>query len=231
MSDTATNKYELEEYTLGSGHLHFGELTEKPADWESFMVTFFAAQNNLLGRIKGGASVEYTTEKTEDQDDLGYVVIEEIKSEKVILKSGMMTWDGETLAAVCATARVTTDPDTGITTVKIGGLGNRNNKRYVIGFEHYSKKLQVLIVGKNNEGFTFSFEQDKATVIDVQFRAEALDSDGTLVIVRDLRKAKPEALEALQNKSTAESPESNGTDKNTDGGTDDNTSDTDNVGA
>lgn len=226
MNDTATNKYELEEYTLGSGHLHFGELTEKPADWESFMVAFFAAQNNLLGRIKGGASVEYTTEKTEDRDDLGYVVIEEIKSEKVILKSGMMTWDGETLAAVCATARVTTDPDTGITTVKIGGLGNRNNKRYVIGFEHYSKKLQVLIVGKNNEGFTFSFEQDKATVIDVQFRAEALDSEGTLVVVRDLRKAKPEVLEALQNKGTA----ANNTEKNADGGTDDNMSDTSGMG-
>lgn len=226
MNDTATNKYELEEYTLGSGHLHFGELTEKPADWESFMVTFFAAQNNLLGRIKGGASVEYTTEKTEDRDDLGYVVIEEIKSEKVILKSGMMTWDGETLAAVCATARVTTDPDTGITTVKIGGLGNRNNKRYVIGFEHYSKKLQVLIVGKNNEGFTFSFEQDKATVIDVQFRAEALDSEGTLVVVRDLRKAKPEVLEALQNKGTT----ANNTEKNADGGTDDNMSDTSGMG-
>lgn len=226
MNDTATNKYELEEYTLGSGHLHFGELTEKPADWESFMVTFFAAQNNLLGRIKGGASVEYTTEKTEDRDDLGYVVIEEIKSEKVILKSGMMTWDGETLAAVCATARVTTDPDTGITTVKIGGLGNRNNKRYVIGFEHYSKKLQVLIVGKNNEGFTFSFEQDKATVIDVQFRAEALDSEGTLVVVRDLRKAKLEVLEALQNKGTT----ANNTEKNADGGTDDNMSDTSGMG-
>lgn len=226
MSDTATNKYELEEYTLGSGHLHFGELTEKPADWESFMVTFFAAQNNLLGRIKGGASLEYTTEKTEDRDDLGYVVIEEIKSEKVILKSGMMTWDGETLAAVCATARVTTDPDTGITTVKIGGLGNRNNKRYVIGFEHYSKKLQVLIVGKNNEGFTFSFEQDKATVIDVQFRAEALDSEGTLVVVRDLRKAKLEVLEALQNKGTT----ANNTEKNADGGTDDNMSDTSGMG-
>lgn len=226
MNDTATNKYELEEYTLGSGHLHFGELTEKPADWESFMVTFFAAQNNLLGRIKGGASVEYTTEKTEDRDDLGYVVIEEIKSEKVILKSGMMTWDGETLAAVCATARVTTDPDTGITTVKIGGLGNRNNKRYVIGFEHYSKKLQVLIVGKNNEGFTFSFEQDKATVIDIQFRAEALDSEGTLVVVRDLRKAKPEVLEALQNKGTT----ANNTEKNADGGTDDNMSDTSGMG-
>lgn len=226
MSETATNKYELEEYTLGSGHLHFEKLKDKPTDWNSFMENFFASQTNLLGRIKGGASIEYTTEKTEDQDDLGYVVIEEIKSEKVILKSGMMTWNGETLAAICATARVKEDPATGIVTVKIGGLGNRNNDIYVIGFEHYSKKLRVLIIGKNNEGFTFSFEQDKATVIDVQFRAEALDSEGTLIILHDLRKAKPEVLAALLNKDTAASPAKSDTSPNTDSGTDDNTSET-----
>lgn len=226
MSETATNKYELEEYTLGSGHLHFEKLTDKPTDWNSFMENFFASQTNLLGRIKGGASIEYTTEKTEDQDDLGYVVIEEIKSEKVILKSGMMTWNGETLAAICATARVKEDPTTGIVTVKIGGLGNRNNDIYVIGFEHYSKKLRVLIIGKNNEGFTFSFEQDKATVIDVQFRAEVLDSEGTLIILHDLRKAKPEVLAALLNKDTAASPAKSDTSPNTDSGTDDNTSET-----
>lgn len=188
MSDT-TNNYELKEYVLGSGHLHFAELTERPTDWETFIKDFFASQTNLLGRIKGGASVEYTTEKTEDEDDLGYIVIEDVKKEKIILKSGMMTWNGYTLEAICATARVSTNETTNITTVKLGGLGNKNNKVYVIGFEHYSKKLQVLIVGKNNEGFTFSFEQDKATVIDVQFRAEALDDEGTLLIMRDLRKA------------------------------------------
>lgn len=222
MSDTATNKYELDEYVLGSGHLHFEELATRPTDWLSFMKTFFASQTNLLGRIKGGASLEYTTEKTEDQDDLGFVVLEELKSEKVILKSGMMTWNGETLAAICATARVSPPDENGIVTVKIGGLGNRNGKTYVIGFEHYSKKLRVLIIGKNNEGFTFSFDPEKATVIDVQFRAEALDNEGTLVIFQDLRKATAEALAAMNNKNAAESS----TDGKSSGGADDETSGT-----
>lgn len=218
MSDT--NKYELNEYVLGSGHLHFEELTARPTDWLSFMKTFFASQTNLLGRIKGGASLEYTTEKTEDQDDLGYIIIEDVKKEKVILKSGMMTWNGETLAAICATARVSPPDENGIITVKIGGLGNRNNKTYVIGFEHYSKKLRVLIVGKNNEGFTFSFDPEKATVIDVQFRAEALDDEGTLIILQDLRKAAAEALAAPNDNNAAES----GTDGKASGGADDETS-------
>lgn len=205
MSETATNKYELNEYVLGSGHLHFEELTTRPTDWLSFMKTFFASQTNILGRVKGGASLEYTTEKTEDQDDLGYIVIEETKSEKVILKSGMMTWNGETIAAVCATARVSPPDENGIVTVKIGGLGNRNGKTYVIGFEHYSKKLRVLIIGKNNEGFTFSFDPEKATVIDVQFRAEALDNEGTLVIFQDLRNATEPANSAASGTETVDS--------------------------
>lgn len=214
MSDTATNKYELKEYTLGSGHLHVDgisdeELAAAAADWVQFLNDFIQEQSHLLGRIKGGASVEYSTEKTEDQDDLGYVVIEEVTKEKVTLKSGVMTWNGETLATLCTTARVTTDEDTGIVTVKIGGLGNQNNKRYIICFEHHSHLLRVAIIGKNNEGFTFSFEQDKATVIDALFRAEALDSEGTLLILQDFRKATPEVKAVLLGKTPSPAESTN----------------------
>lgn len=174
---------ELKEYTLGSGHLHIEEFTELPTNWDAF----FASTDNLLGRIKGGASFEYTTEKYEDQDDLGYIVIEEITKEKVVMKSGVMTWNGSTLEKICSTARTTTAADGTIIT-KIGGLGNQKNTRWVIGFEHKNKDLRVIIVGKNNEGFTFDFKQDSATVIDVQFRSEASDEEGTLIIIQDLRK-------------------------------------------
>jgi len=174
---------ELKEYTLGSGHLHIEEFTELPKNWDPF----FASTDNLLGRIKGGAAIEYTTDKYEDQDDLGYVVIEEITKEKVVLKSGVMTWNGSTLEKICSTAR-TTVADDGTIITKIGGLGNQKNTRWVIGFEHKNKDLRVIIVGRNNEGFTFDFKQDSATVIDVQFRAEASDEEGTLIILQDLRK-------------------------------------------
>ena len=173
---------ELSQYTLGSGHLHIQEFTTLPTDWNDF----FSSTTNLIGRIKGGASIEYTTEKYEDEDDLGYVVIEDITKEKVILKTGVMTWDGDTLTKLGTTVRSTTGTD-GMVTVKLGGLGNQTNTRWVIGFEHKDKNLRVIIVGRNTEGFTFDFKQDSATVIDCQFRAEASDSEGTLVIMQDLR--------------------------------------------
>ena len=193
-------------YTIGSGHLRVAEIEDKdipktPDEWVEFLNKFIQEQD-VLGRIKGGASIDYTTEKTEDQDDLGYVVIEITKKEKVELKSGVMTWDGDTLEKLCATARVTTNKDTGVVTVKVGGLGNQNNKRYIICFEHYSHLLRVAIIGKNNEGFSFSFNQDNATVIDTVFRAEALDDDGTLLIMQDFRNANDEVKAQVLGKVT-----------------------------
>lgn len=180
--------YETKEYTLGSGHLHV-ELRDAATfdpdtyEWDKF----FTSQTNLIGRIKGGAKFEYSTEKYEDEDDLGYVKISEITKENVKLTSGVMTWNGEVLAALCSTARVTDSSD-GSQRIKIGGLANQNDKVYIIGFEHKSKKLRVIIVGKNTEGFSFDFKQDSATVIDTVFTAEAADDEGTLIIIDDLRK-------------------------------------------
>ena len=56
--------YETKEYTLGSGHLHV-ELRDAATfdpgtyEWDKF----FTSQTNLIGRIKGGAKFEYSTEK------------------------------------------------------------------------------------------------------------------------------------------------------------------------
>lgn len=180
--------FETKEYTLGSGHLHVEQRDAATFDPDTYeWDKFFTSQTNLIGRIKGGAKFEYSTEKYEDEDDLGYVKISEITKENVKLTSGVMTWNGEVLAALCSTARVTDNSD-GSQRIKIGGLANQNDKVYIIGFEHKSKKLRVIIVGKNTEGFSFDFKQDSATVIDTVFTAEAADDEGTLIIIDDFRK-------------------------------------------
>lgn len=181
----ADPKFETKKYTLGSGHLHIEPFVE--GEFPENFDEFFASETNLLGRIKGGAEIAYSTEKYEDEDDLGYVKISEITKENVTLTSGVMTWNGETLKTLCSTARVTEDSTTGKVTVKIGGLANQKDTRYIIGFEHVSKKLRVIIVGHNTEGFTFSFKQDSATVIDTVFTAEPSDNEGTLIILEDFR--------------------------------------------
>lgn len=138
---------------------------------------------NLLGYIKGGATLTYEPEFYTAEDDLGYVKKKMLTSEDVTLKSGIMTWNGETLSKLSSTARVTTDAKT--RTVKIGGLSNYDGKSYVLHFLHEDKEegaCRITIVGSNEAGFEMAFAKDEETVIDAEFKALPLDDEGTLII-------------------------------------------------
>lgn len=184
MAETTKLVASVEEYTLGSGDLFIKEYAAGTAVTAEDVIT----TGERLGEIKGGASLEYTTETKEDSSDLGRTKIVIISKEDVVLKSGVMTWNGKTLEKLCQTARVTKDVSTKKRTIKIGGLANAANKSYAVAFQYKGdgkKGLTVLIVGKNTAGFTVSFSSDNATVIDAEFKAQALDNDGTLVVIEE----------------------------------------------
>lgn len=197
------SKFETKKHILGSGKLRIQKYDGTlPASWDSF----FASEDNIFGAVKGGAELEYSVDVFEDQSDLGEVKIKEITAEKVVLRSGLMTLNGETFKVLCETADVSTDDTTGRITIKIGGLSKKKDERYIVTFEHYSKKIRIIIIGHNTSGFTLSFKQDAATVVDVEFAAEAMDNTGTLIIIEDLRYEKsadtPAAVSANADSST-----------------------------
>ena len=184
MAETTKLVASVEEYTLGSGDLFIKEYTAGTAVTAEDVIT----NGERLGEIKGGASLEYTTETKEDSSDLGRTKIVIISKEDVVLKSGVMTWNGKTLEKLCQTARVTKSVDNKKRTIKIGGLANAANKSYAVAFQYKGdgkKGLTALIVGKNTAGFTVSFSSDNATVIDAEFKAQALDNEGTLVVIEE----------------------------------------------
>ena len=184
MAETTKLLASVEEYTLGSGDLFIKEYTAGSVVTADDVIT----NGERLGEIKGGASLEYTTETKEDSSDLGRTKIVIISKEGVVLKSGVMTWNGKTLEKLCQTARVTKSVDNKKRTIKIGGLANAANKSYAVAFQYKGdgkKGLTVLIVGKNTAGFTVSFSSDNATVIDAEFKAQALDNEGTLVVIEE----------------------------------------------
>ena len=167
-----------EKIVLGSGYLYCTEYTGTIPE-----NTIIETEENLLGYIQGGASLEYKPSFYTAKDDLGIVSKTVITSEEAVLKSGVMTWNGNTLTKLCATARVTEME--GVRTVKIGGIANNDGKRYVLRFVHKDAQdgdIRVTIVGQNKAGFTFAFSKDKETVINVEFSALSIDSQGTLVI-------------------------------------------------
>ncbi|MBU3153503.1 hypothetical protein [Clostridium estertheticum] len=173
-----------EKIVLGSGKLYTAEFLGAtiPTDF------ILEVPTNLLGLIQGGATLEYKPKFHEATDDLGLVSKTVLTDEVVTLKSGIMTWCGNTLTKMCATARVTETPATGKRTVKIGGMNNQDRKKYIIRFVYLDAEdgdIRVTIVGNNQAGFTFSFNKDKETVVDAEFIAAPMDSEGTKIIFEE----------------------------------------------
>ena len=163
--------------TLGSGELFTMEYDGTLPEIEKLCVS-----DNRLGWIKGGATLTYSAETYEEKDDLGKVHKIITTSETVTLKAGVLTWNGETLAKLAATGRVTTSDGKRI--LKVGGLANDNRKNYVICFKHSDPvdgNVYVLIVGKNTAGFALAYSTGAGTQIDPEFTAYPQDDDGTLV--------------------------------------------------
>lgn len=167
-----------EKIVLGSGKIYVDEFTGTiPTD------LLLEVEDNLLGLIQGGAELIYKPTFYEAKDDLGLVSKTIMTQEEASLKSGIMTWCGNTLEKLCATARVT--EAAGLRTVKIGGISLQDGKQYVIRFVHEDASdgdIRVTIVGNNQAGFAFKFLKDKETVIDTEFKAAPSDADGTLII-------------------------------------------------
>lgn len=178
-----------ESIVLGSGDLYCMEFQgidkEIPKDGE------IETEENRLGHIKGGAVIEYKPEYYEAKDDMGKVSKVIVTSEEAILKSGIMTWCGTTLEKLCQTARVLEKEGKRI--VKIGGIGNAKNKKYLLRFTHKDEEdgdIRVTIVGNNQAGFQIAFAKDTETVIDAEFKAQPMDKEGTLILyTEDMDKA------------------------------------------
>ncbi len=167
---------------LGSGKIFVTEFTGQTIPENATI----EIDDNRLGHIKGGATLEYAPEFYNAKDDLGEVQKSRLVNEEVKLKTGIMTLDGHSISKLAATARVT--DASGKRTVKIGGAGNDNGKKYLIRFVHTDKEdgdVRVTIVGRNESGFSLAFAKDAETVVDAEFTAFPHDSEGTLVIYEE----------------------------------------------
>ncbi len=163
--------------TLGSGKIYLAPYTDAVPTVEVLCV-----EENLLGHIKGGASLEYTQETYEEKDDLGYVSKIITTSEEAVLKCGLLTWNGTTLKSIIDRCQVT--EAAGKRTVKIGGAANGQGTNYAICFHHEDTTdgdLWILIVGRNTAGATLTFAKDSGTVLEPEFKAMPHDENGTLV--------------------------------------------------
>lgn len=172
-------KRDAEVITLGSGDV-FYDVFDEAAGMPT--IDQICIPEKRLGRISGGATLEYEGTWYTAKDDTGKVEKTLITEEEVTFTTGIITWNGKTLDVLCATGRVTEDGNKRI--VKIGGVGNANRKSYVIAFHHTDKidgDIWILIRGTNQGSISLAFAKDSETTIDAEFTAMAQDEDGTLI--------------------------------------------------
>ena len=170
-------KRDKDTVTLGSGKIYLQTFSESMPTVDTLCV-----ESNLLGYIKGGASLEYTQETYEEKDDLGYVSKIITTNEEAVLKCGLLTWNGATLKKLLD--RCSSTEASGKRTTKIGGAGNAQGGYYATCFHHEDKTdgdLWILIKGRNTAGATLTFATDAGTTVEPEFKALPHDSDGTLV--------------------------------------------------
>lgn len=170
-----------EKVTMGSGEVFIDEFNGTLPEFEELIKTMMIDEKRA-GWIKGGASIEYKPTMTTEKDDLGHIVKEVLTDEEATFKTGLFTWNGETLSKLCSTARVETKGKYRI--LKIGGTNNDDGKQYVILFVHKDPvegNCYLVIVGRNSAGFTITWATDSATVIDAEFGCKPQDDAGTLI--------------------------------------------------
>jgi len=176
MSHTQTK--ELNKIPLGSMDFYVVEWTGTiPADTE------LETEKNMIGRTKNGATVNYTANWYTAESDDGKAKKRRLVGESASINYGNITWNGNTLEKIIATARVEEKDGKRIT--KIGGVMNDNGKRYLIrGVYHdaVDGDIRITGVGVNTGGWEAVFKPDSETVVTPTFELEpVLDDTGTLL--------------------------------------------------
>lgn len=170
-------KRDKDTITIGSAKAYMMVVTDTMPTKDELFV-----ESNRVGYIKGGAAVEYTVEPYEEKDDLGLVSKTIVVSEELLVKLGLITWNGTTLQQLIDRCQVTESG--GVRTVKIGGAGNAQGKYYAIGLHHEDKSdgdIWVIIKGQNTAGVTLTLATDEGTLLEPEFKAMPHDDAGTLL--------------------------------------------------
>lgn len=177
-----------EKIVLGSGNLYIDEATLSGGKYTIPADNSIETEAKRLGYIQGGAVLEYTPNFYTVEDDLKQVHKRFLTKEDAKFKSGILTWNGDTLAKLCSTAQVTEDAQTHKRTVKIGGLGNFDDKMYIIRFVHVEEGetdlyTRLTIVGNNTAGFELQFNPETETVVNAEFECVGgVGEKGVLIV-------------------------------------------------
>jgi len=167
------------EIVLGSGTLYV-----MPFSGTMPAKATIAVEANILGYIKGGASIEYKVTDYDVKDDSGKINERFAIDHEATFKSGLLTWNAETLSKVMSVGTYVDDTENELRTITLGSKGVEKMKKFVIRFEvSDGSGLGFNMVGTNSKGFSFTFAKDKETVEDVEFKGIAYNDAGNILSI------------------------------------------------
>lgn len=144
-------------------------------------------EENMIGRTKNGGTINYTANWYVAESDDGKAKKRKLTGENATIGYGNITWNGNTIGTLVATARVSEKNGKRIT--KIGGITNDNGKRYLIRGVHRDATdgdVRITGVGVNTGGWEAVYSPTQETIINPSFELEPkLDDEGTLLIYEE----------------------------------------------
>lgn len=172
---------------LGAGKWYIAPYTSGALDMETV-----EEEDNLLGYTQGGATITFTPETYTIEDDIGMVRKTFQTKAAAEMKTGLLTFTADSLAAMLSVGQATQTPasasERGKTTLKLGG-GKSALKKFSVVFVYEDDetgfKTRIGMVATNTAPLELVFAKDAETVVDVTFTAESNGVDDTIIVIEE----------------------------------------------
>lgn len=172
---------------LGAGKWYIAPYTSGALDMETV-----EEEDNLLGYTQGGATITFTPETYTIEDDIGMVRKTFQTKASAEMKTGLLTFTADSLAAMLSVGQATQTPASasarGKTTLKLGG-GKSALKKFSVVFVYEDDetgfKTRIGMVATNTAPLELVFAKDAETVVDVTFTAESNGVDDTIIVIEE----------------------------------------------
>lgn len=182
-----SNTGKTQRVVLGAGKWYIAPYTSGALDMETV-----EEEDNLLGYTQGGATITFTPETYTIEDDIGMVRKTFQTKAAAEMKTGLLTFTTDSLAAMLSVGQATQTPasasERGKTTLKLGG-GKSALKKFSVVFVYEDDetgfKTRIGMVATNTAPLELVFAKDAETVVDVTFTAESNGVDDTIIVIEE----------------------------------------------
>ena len=166
---------------LGSGDLYIVEYTGGAIPENATI----EVAGNMIGGIKGGATVSYTPTIYSVSDDMRRMKKSLITAEEATFKTGYLSFDLGEIAKIALGSSLQQETyASNKSTLSVGG--GQTITEYLLRFVHTmgnGKKVRITMIGTPVSGFELAFSPENESVINAEFSAVPMNAQGHLFTI------------------------------------------------